>query len=242
MSSLRRILRDVAIVSSGQVVTWLATFLFVLAQARSLGPASFGELSLALSYATFFAVVVDFGVSTYLTRAVAQRENAERAVLWTAVTTRAALWLIAMPLAWLATMVLGYEAELQATTLILVGSLLFVGSSGALTAFYQGKERFLLPTLANIVQRVAAAIVGILVLQAGLGVISVAVVYAISAAFALILLAAGLRGTGLLRIRVEPRANWRLVRSVLPIAIYWVAGTLYFNVDMVLITMSSRSL
>jgi len=235
VSSLRRILRDVAIVSSGQVVTWLATFLFVLAQARSLGPASFGELSLALSYATFFAVVVDFGVSTYLTRAVAQRENAERAVLWTAVTTRAALWLIAMPLAWLATMVLGYEAELQATTLILVGSLLFVGSSGALTAFYQGKERFLLPTLANIVQRVAAAIVGILVLQAGLGVISVAVVYAISAAFALILLAAGLRGTGLLRIRVEPRANWRLVRSVLPIAIYWVAGTLYFNVDMVLI-------
>jgi len=233
--SLRRILRNVAIVSSGQVVTWLATFVFVLAQARLLGPARFGELSLAMSYATLFAVVVDFGVATYLTRAIAQHDGAERAVLWTAVSTRVGLWLVAMPLAWLATVVLGYEGQLQATILILVGSLVFVGSAGALTAFYQGHERFLLPTLANIVQRVAAAIVGIVVLVAGLGVMSVAVVYAISAAFALSLLVAGLRGTGLLRIRVEPRANWRLLRSALPIAMYWVMGTLYFNVDMVLI-------
>jgi len=235
MTTLRRILRDLAIVSGGQAVTWVATFVFVLAQARLLGPARFGELSLALSYAAFFVIVVDFGVATYLTRAVAQRDGDDRTVLWSAIALRAALWLGAMPLAWALTVVLGYDDELQATIVVLLDSLLFVGAAGALTAFYQGRERFLLPMLANVLQRVAAAGVGIAILAAGLSVVAVAAVYAISAALALTLLVIGLRGSGLMAPRIDLRAVRRLARSVMPIGLYWVIGTFYFNVDMALV-------
>ena len=139
MTAVQRILRDVAIVAGGQALTWVASFVFVLAQARFLGPATFGELSLALSYAAFFAIVVDFGVATYVTRAVAQAQSDERTILWSALAARGALWLLVMPTAWLLTVVLGYEPQLQATILILTDSLLFVGIVGALTAYFQGR-------------------------------------------------------------------------------------------------------
>jgi len=235
MSAVQRILRDIAIVSGGQAVTWVATFVFVLAQARLLGPARFGELSLALSYAAFFAIVVDFGVATHVTRAVAQTRSGEATVLWSALVLRATLWLAALPLAWGITVALGYDAELQATIMVLVDSLLFVGVAGALAAFSQGHERFLLPTLANALQRVAAAIVGIAILAAGFGVVSVAAVYAISSALAVALLVVGLRGRGLTAPRIAPRSTWMLASAALPIGLYWIAGTFYFNVDMALV-------
>ena len=235
MSAVQRILRDVAIVAGGQALTWVASFVFVLAQARFLGPATFGELSLALSYAAFFAIVVDFGVATFVTRAVAQAQSDERTILWSALAARAGLWLAVMPTAWLLTVVLGYEAELQATILILTDSLLFVGIVGALTAYFQGRERFALPAVANAVQKVAAATVGIAVLVAGAGVIGVAAVYAISAALAAVILFLGLRGSGLAAPRIRARAVRDVLGSALPIGLYWIVGTFYFNVDMALI-------
>ncbi|HEV8471112.1 MAG TPA: flippase [Candidatus Limnocylindria bacterium] len=235
MTALRRILRDAAIVFGGQAVTWVATIIFVVAQARFLGPERFGELSLALSYAAFFAIVVDFGVGTYVTRAVAQREDAAGAIVWTAVATRAGLWLAALPVAWAITVVLGYEPELQATILILVDSLLFVGVVGTLSAFFQGRERFLMPTIANTIQRVVGAGIGIAVLAAGLGVVWVAAVYIASAAVAAAFLVLGLRGTGIVAPRFQPRPIAHLVGMTLPIGLYWIVGTFYFNVDMALI-------
>lgn len=235
MSAVRRLVRDIAIVSGGQAVTWVATFLFVLAQARFLGPSRFGELSLALSYAAFFAIVVDFGVATHVTRAVAQARSDEGAILWSALAARGALWLIVMPLAWALTLLLGYEADLQSTILVLTASLLFVGLAGALNAYFQGRERFALPAIANALQRVAAAIVGIAVLLAGLGLVAVAAVYAVSAALAVALLAAGLRGSGMAPPRFDPRAIRDLLRAALPIGLYWIVGTFYFNVDLALV-------
>ena len=265
MTTVRGLLRDIAIVSGGQAITWVATFVFVLAQARFLGPVRFGELSLGLSYAAFFAIVVDFGVATHVTRAVAQARSDDRTILWSALTARAGLWLIVMPIAYVLTVVLGYDDELQATILVLTDSLLFVGLAGALNAYYQGRERFALPAIANAVQRVAAAVVGIVLLLAGFGVVAVAAVYAVSGAVAVALLVIGLRGTGLAAPRFDPRAvrgedvqlqagafaadvanggTRPLVLAgpadeghfaALPIGLYWVVGTFYFNVDMALI-------
>src|SRR4029078_7115618 len=89
----------IRVVVGGQSARGTASFVFVLAQARFLGPARFGELSLALSYSAFFAIIIDFGVSTHVTRAVAQKNDAGD-VLWPALTVRAGLWLIALPTAW----------------------------------------------------------------------------------------------------------------------------------------------
>ena len=81
----------------------------------------------------------------------------------------------------------------------------------------------------------AAATVGIAVLVAGAGVIGVAAVYAISAALAAVILFAGLRGSGLATPRIRAGAVRDVLGSALPIGLYWIVGTFYFNVDMALV-------
>ena len=60
MNVLQRTARNVSIVAASQLVMWLATLGFTIAQAHLLGPARFGQLSLALTYALFLTVVIDF--------------------------------------------------------------------------------------------------------------------------------------------------------------------------------------
>ena len=61
------------IVGVSYVSIWLITFVFTVVQARYLDPSRFGQLSLALSYAAFLTIFVDFGTSTLVSRIVARR-------------------------------------------------------------------------------------------------------------------------------------------------------------------------
>ena len=130
--------RNFSVVAGAQAITWTATFLFTLAQARYLSPARFGELSLALSYFVMLGVLVDFGLSAKLARDVAQRPAAAGKALVASFAVRVGLWFLAMPLIWAATVVLGYHAELQATILVLGASLLIGGFATSLGAYFQG--------------------------------------------------------------------------------------------------------
>src|SRR5216684_2748241 len=111
MKALPRVARNLSFAAVAQAITWTATFLFTLAQARYLGPARFGELSVALSATLLFAVVVDFGLSTKLARDVAQRPAAAGRALVATLVVRFGLWCLVMPLVWAGTVILGYNAE-----------------------------------------------------------------------------------------------------------------------------------
>jgi len=70
-----------SILAVSQALMWVAAILFTIAQATYLGPARFGELSVALSYAALLAVLVEFGLGTQLTRLVSQRASGHEEAL-----------------------------------------------------------------------------------------------------------------------------------------------------------------
>ena len=113
MISLRRTAQNILIVAGSQLTLWVATFAFTVAQARYLEPTRFGQLSLALAYAGFLTIFIDFGTSTLLSRMVAQRSGLEDGAVAATLLVRLGLWLVALPLLLLATVRLGYEADLR---------------------------------------------------------------------------------------------------------------------------------
>ena len=145
MNVLHRTARNVSIVAVSQLIMWLATLGFTIAQASLLGPARFGQLSLALSYALFLSVVIDFGLGIQLSRMVAQRTGGPDA-LGATILARVVLWLVALPCLWLVTVLLGYERELQLSILVLALSVLFVGIATSIEAYLRGQEEFTLPS------------------------------------------------------------------------------------------------
>src|SRR4051812_25361512 len=216
MTLLRGTARNVSIVASSQLLMWLATVLFTIAQARLLGPARFGQLSLALSYAMFLLVAIDFGLGLQLTRMVAQRTDRGSA-LGSTIVARCALWLAAAPLLLIAGRVLGYEAELQATIAVLAVATLLVGISAAIESYLRGHERFLLPSTAAVAYRAVAAVVGVAALVAGQGLVAVAGAFLAGAAAYLVVMLVGLHRATRADVRASVVGAAPLLRAAVPL-------------------------
>ncbi len=235
MTLLRSAARNISILGASQMLMWTAGIAFTIVQATYLGPARFGELSVALSYAALLTVVIDFGLATQLTRLVAQRATGHDDALAATMVVSGALWLLAMPLVLLVTVLLGYNRELRDTILLLAASVLFIGIASTVAAYLQGREQFLLPAVASVAQRLAAAGLGIAVLLTRPDLVAVAGAFVASGLVNIAVLLVGLRARRSLTLRVDPRKAWDLFRRTVPLGMFGIAAIVYWSVDMILI-------
>lgn len=229
MTILRTAARDISIVGSSYLLMWVVTLLFTVAQARYLGPARFGELSLALAYAAFLTFFIDFGLSAQLSRTVAQRSGGYEDALAATMVVRAGLWLAATPCVWVITVLLGYPPELQQTVLILAVSVLLIGVVNTIGAYLQGQQEFMLQSVASIAQRVVATGVGVLMLVLGAELTAIAAAFVIGATVNLALLFARLRGRVWARPRIDPAIALRILRGAIPLGAWFIAAAFYGN-------------
>lgn len=235
MKPLHVVARNFSIVAVAQAITWTATFLFTVAQARYLSPARFGELSLALSYSLVLAAAVDFGLSTKLARDVAQRPATAGQALVAAFVIRVGLWSLAMPLVWASTVILGYQSELQTSILILSASLLFGGFASSLGAYFQGREEFLIPSVGSIAQRGSAAVLGVAALAVGQGVITIAIVYVVANVLQVFVMALGMRRYQVSATPLERTTVVDMFRGAATLGCFWLLGSFYGNVSMLIL-------
>jgi O-antigen/teichoic acid export membrane protein len=235
MRALQDVARNFSVVAVAQAITWTATFLFTLAQARYLGPARFGELSVALSYTALLGVVVDFGLSTKLARDVSQRPASAGQTLVATLLLRVGLWCLAMPLVWASTVILGYYAELQASILILGASLLVGGFATSLSAYFQGREEFLFPSLGSIAQRGSAAVLGVGAIALGYGITAVAIAYALASVLQVLVLLPGMRRHPVSSTAIEGATVVSMFRGAAMLGCFWILSTFYYNVDMLIL-------
>ena len=237
MISLRRTVKNILIVGASQVTVWVATFAFTVVQARYLDPARFGQLALALAYAGFLTIFVDFGTTTLVSRMVAQRSGQEDGAVAATLVVRSALWLVALPALMLGALVLGYDAELRGAILVLAVAALFVACGGAVSAYLQGREEFSLASLSAVAYRIVAAVVGItiLVLVPTPSLPLIALAFLIGAVLSAGILFVALGRQHGIRWDLRPRRAAALFRSAVPIGAYLVVATFYFNVDLVIL-------
>jgi O-antigen/teichoic acid export membrane protein len=235
MRAVQGISRNLSVVAAAQAITWTATFLFTLAQARYLGPARFGEFSVALSFTLVATVVIDFGLSTKLARDVAQRPATAGQALFATLIVRFGLWCLVMPLIWAGTVILGYDTELQVSILILGASLLFGGVAASLGSYFQGREEFVFPSLGSIAQRGSAAVLGVGALALGQGVLVVATVYVVASALQVLVMLLGMRRHPVSFSAPERSAVVDTIRGTATLGAFWILGSIYYNVDILIL-------
>lgn len=235
MRSLPAVAQRFSLVAVAQAITLIATFLFTFAQARYLGPASFGHLSVALSVTAILSLVVDFGLSSKLPRDVAQRPGSAGKALAASIVVRTGVWCVAMPLVWGGTVVLHYDAELQASILILGVSVLFGGVAASLASYFQGREEFLFPSLATITQRGSAALFGVAALALGHGVVVVAAVYVVASVLQVLVMVPGIRRHPVSSVVLERSTIVDTMRGTATLGFFWMLGAFYYNVDMLIL-------
>ncbi|HEX7502349.1 MAG TPA: oligosaccharide flippase family protein [Acidobacteriota bacterium] len=136
----------------------LANVLVVVLLARPLGTAEFGRLMLAVSFASAFAIIVEYGFRWYATKEVSQKPEAARTVAGDIFNAQLLLALGATLLAFTAARLLAYPTR----TMVIVG---IVWLSTVLMAFtqvtrsvFRGLDMFPSDTALNLVLFTAIAL------------------------------------------------------------------------------------
>ena len=119
----RRVLKNAWLLVAAQLVSTPVSVLINAMMARYLGPAAFGDLFLALTFANFGLLAVDFGQGTMLAGEVARARSRAGELLGSALLWRGATSALGFFVLSLVARALGYDASFrEVLSLTLIGS------------------------------------------------------------------------------------------------------------------------
>ncbi|HEV8674872.1 MAG TPA: flippase [Methylomirabilota bacterium] len=236
MDPLISILRNSSLLVSAQVVASLIAMALMVLVSRVLGDVEFGRLHLALSLTMIFGVVVEFGLSQVVARAVAQ----ERARAGPYLRKAAGLVMVLGALFYGglvgAAHLLGYTAEVRWLALILGVLMVTEATSQLLGALFQAHEQMLVPALARVAGNAFTLAVVVPLLLRGQGAATVATVMVLAAAFRVALQAVAVRRLYGFELPGPPAPAWRgLLAAGLPFLAAQGLGMFVFRVDVVML-------
>lgn len=236
-----RFLRDTGILLVGKLLTALATALWAVLAARSLAPASYGDLMLVAGIIDIAAVITDAGLTAAATQALTTA-SASRAqqFMGTVVWLKIALGVLAAGVALGATVALPFTPEARDLMLLLAPGLLFI-SLTSLSLLFRARHEASYTLIAALVGAIAG----------GYGALSVFLSDESASSFArarlLMLVASGGVTLALVALRYRPRWNfdWQaakhLLRSSALLGLALALNILYYRIDVPLLALLANS-
>lgn len=231
-----RLARNVAVLAGGQLFTWILSLLWTIVVPRSLGPRAIGLYVVAYSATSILAAAAGLGISTLLVKEIAQDRQQGSRLLGTAIGARLAVVLPSVGLMALFIRVANYDT-FQATVLwIGTASMLLALLVEPIQSAFQGIERMEYIAVGTGLNRALVTALGIALVLAGFGVISIMLLALTVAALGLLLNLRWIRPYFSVRLRWDPTGVRALALSSLP---YWLTGinfAVYMWIDSILLS------
>jgi len=203
---------------------------------RYLGPSDYGKYTLALMFTQVLGVLADVGLFTTVVRDISREPDRTEELVGNALTLRLLLAFVTIALAGLVSLALPYTPEVRVAILLAGGPLLLGLLNSSLVAVFQARLLMDRATVADLVGRVVALGLVVLVVLLELGFYAV---IGAAAGGALATLAVTWRLTRrlvLLRF-LHDTAVWRRLLAVsLPLGLALAVNELYFRADTVIIS------
>ncbi len=232
----RRVLKNATLLVAAQLAATPISVLINAMMARYLGPAEFGNLYLALTFANFGLLFVDFGQGTMLAGEVARAparagELLGSALLWRGGTSAAAYFALG-----LAARLLGYDAPFrEVLSLTLIG--FYLGTlTGACQDIIRGFERTDIAAAGTVAWQLVNALLTVPVLLLGGGLRAVLLAQAACALVILLVTLLALRPLGIARITLRRETSRELMTKGAPFVLFSFAMMIQQNVDTVFLS------
>jgi len=215
-------------------------WVFMVVVLRFIGPEGNGHYAFATTLLAYFAVIVDFGLGTLVTRDVARDSAGLARIFRSALAVRARLLAVSMPamvgialIYWAAGAIDGLALI---TTGVLALGLPLSAVNQAYAAVYGAWERMDRRALVVAGTSALTAGLGLLLLAAGFGVVGVALAGLISSGVTLIAIGRPV-GFGLLRraVRVPHHDLRGLARDALPLMLNSLLATAFIQIDILIL-------
>lgn len=235
----QRIARNALVRSAGEIVAKVASLLFFVTMARELGRDGFGAFMFALGLTTALLVGAGFGTDELTSREVARDHSRAGRYLSNVAALKTASAVVLLGLG-VAIVNLGdFSHDARMAVVILGSGVAIEAIARTWYMIFQANERLDLISLSIVIQRTLTALIGILVLKLGGGVIASSIVYTVGAIAGLAVSELSVRRLVGRRPRPEPRGWLRLLKVAFPIGAAAWLFVLLLRLDVTLLSFIS---
>lgn len=224
--------------SGGEIVGRFASLLLFAVAGHILGQSGLGAFVFAVAFLGLVSVLVDLGLDRYMLRAIALERRAVDRLFFNVFALKLALAIPLFGIALIGLAFIGHSDQVLLTTVALAPGVICDSLARTQLAAFIGHERSGPPALADTIQRVCSAVLGIAALEAGYGVVSVAVTYSAGSALGVLIGFVQLpRTIGMPGLVVRGRSWRELASSSIPFATQDIFSSVLARADVLILAL-----
>lgn len=237
MNQVKTLFKNVSLVTISQVVLNLCAFIWTIAIARYLGVNDYGVLSFAISFTVLLGIGTDIGMTTYTTRELSRDRGQVHKFLNNVIPFKIILSLVLFLFTALILYLLGYGSLVIEVTLIISIETIFLCMIKLLNGVFQAYENLKYNAIGDIFVSFILLIFTLLAVYFNLGLIGIALAYAISYFIMLIYIFAKISNEfGVPKFEFDWKF-WKVTaKNSIPFGLSIFFYTVYFSIDVVMIS------
>ena len=237
MIQIQSIFKNTSWLSISQIITSICAFLWTIIIARYLGVSEYGIVSFAISFTALMGIVMDIGISTYITREIAKHKDLVKKYVNNIFLFKLILAIILFILSVLILYLLDYSFLTILITLIFTIELIFMSMVGFLNGVFQAFEKVKYQAIGSILNS-SLLLIGILItLGLDLGIISIALSYTISyCIFFSYMFLEYINNFNLPKFELDLTFIKEVVIGSIPFGLTNFFYTIYFSIDIVMLS------
>lgn len=220
-----------------QIITSACAFIWTILTARYLGPSDYGIFGTAVSFTVLFAVLADFGVTTYIVRAISTDLEHEGKYLNNAISLKLFLSLLYLSVILLVLFLFGWDNYVVLICFLFAIESLIKSFQFAFCTSFQAHELMKYQAISNIILNVLTLIFIIIVSFTKFGLMGITFAYIFANIFGLIYTVLVIR-----KKIIKPKFSLDLsfykvlILGGIPFALTGIFYTIYYSIDIVMIT------
>ena len=220
-----------------QIIASVCAFVWTIVTAWYLGPSDYGIFGAAVSFAALFGIIIDFGLPTYLVRSISTDFDNEHIYLDNSISLKLFLAVFYVIAVYLTSMALGWENKLVMMCLLIAIENVIKSYHALLFSSFQAHEKMKYQAITNTVLNVLTLLFIILITFTDLSLVGIAFAYIFANFIALIYEIFALR-----KHIIKPKLSFDfdfyrvLLKAGLPFALNGLFYTIYYSIDLVMIT------
>lgn len=237
MNQIRSIFKNTGWMTISQVITSVCAFLWTIIIARYLGVADYGIVSFAISFTGLMGIVMDFGMSTYITREIAKNKHLLDKYMGNIFLFKFILAIVLFILSGLILYLMNYQFITIAVTLIFTIELIFMSMTYFLNGIFQAFENVKYQAIGTILNSILLLLGILMTIHFDWGVIAIAISYAFGfAIYCLYMFFNYISTFSFPKFELDLKFIKEVFLNSIPFGLTNFFYTIYFSIDVVMLS------
>lgn len=236
-NKVRTVFANLSWMLIAQIIVSILSFIWTILVAKYLGPSDYGIFGTAISFSTLFLIIVDLGFITYITRSISTDLENEPVYINNAFSLSLFLSVLYLIVVFIVLLVLGWDNLIILSCLLYAISQVINRLVSILVIPFQVHEQLKFQAFNNIIGNVAIFISLMIAIFTSLGLFGVLSAYIVSSIISFLYVFFTVRKHYFnLKFSFNISFYKELIKCGIPFAITSVFVTIYYSLDMVMIT------